>query len=158
MTASWRFVVMLLALGFLSGPGSRTFDSTARAAEESVYGKSFDLALTGAGDPSGSTDGVSLLGGVGYTVSVAVESTRTITGGSVTCWYYGASVVTNGQPTMTWMKCPTSLDCTPRTGARYAACGDVETPTGFGRIKYIPNLTASGGTNAVITIMVRARS
>lgn len=128
-------------------------------AQNAVLSVSLSSALTGS-TPALVSDGASLENASGYTVVLSAPSGQTITGGSLLCWYYGC-VTAGGSGTACtrrWMRCPASLDFTPATGVRDAPSGDYITPTGAGRITYVPSsVTVSSGSTVVTTITVRKK-
>lgn len=113
--------------------------------------------LTGSA-PTLATDGVDIAGSAGFVVTVSADAAQTITGGSLLCYYYGPVNVSGTQPTFRWMRCPTSLDFTPATGARDAPSGDYQPTASVGRVFFMPSsLTVSGGTQVDVTITSRKR-
>jgi hypothetical protein len=114
--------------------------------------------LTGSA-PTLSTDGADLTNALGFIVTVTANTGQTITGGSLLCYYYGAVSTAGGNAaTKRWMRCPTTLDFTPATGAQDAPSGDFQTLVGYGRIQYVPSsVTVSSGTTVGVTITVRKR-
>jgi hypothetical protein len=102
---------------------------------------------------------VEIAGTSGFTVVISANAGQTITGGAATCYYY-ACVAWDSTgmkcSTFRWGVCPAALDFTPRTGSRDASSGDYSTPTGYGRVQYVPNaITVSGGTTVAVSITTR---
>jgi hypothetical protein len=110
--------------------------------------------------PTLATDGVDLTNAQGFAVVVSAESTRTITGGSLLCYWY---VPVTGQTSSTgvtyrWTRCAAGLDFTPRTGARDAPSLDYEPLVGVSRVAFVTSsVTVSAGTTVDVTIIVRKR-
>jgi hypothetical protein len=120
-------------------------------------GGTFRQVLTGGPAPSSATDGVSLVDATGYTVTVSADAAQTITGGSLLCYYYACvdwNSASNVCATSRWTRCA-ELDITPSAGLRDPPGYDREVVVGWGRVMYVPNVTASGGTHVNVTIIAR---
>jgi hypothetical protein len=106
------------------------------------------------------TDGVSLDGVSGYSVTVSAASGQTLSGGgSVQCCVYKAVSSTGAPgpaPTKRWMACDAAFHFTPAASVRDYTAPEFEALVGGGRLYYrAAAVTTSGGTTLDITIQTR---
>lgn len=121
--------------------------------------KTFTQNLTGSA-PTLETDGISLDGAEGWSVTVSAPSGQTISGGALTCYFYApvsSSGIRGAAVTRRWTPCSTLLNVTPATGSRDPPSTNFVTYVRGGRIAYVPAaITLSGaGTTVDVTIEVR---
>lgn len=101
--------------------------------------------------PTSASEGISLDNAEGFRVSISAPATRTISGGSLLCYFYSTALAR-------WARCPTSMDLTPGTGVRDWSSADFESLVGGGRVLYATSsVTLSAGTTVTITIQVRQK-
>lgn len=151
MLTTARFLALAVALGALP--------ALAQSNDGLYKAKTFTQNLTGSA-PSAADDGIELAGMVGWSVTVSAPSGQTITGGSLTCYFYAPVSSTGGTRaavTRRWTPCDSRLNITPTTGVRDPPSLNFVTYVRSGRIAYVPNaITLSGaGTTVDVTIEVR---
>lgn len=154
MRTPLTFLSLLVAL---AGPAA-----FAQNNGSSYAAKTFTQTLTGSA-PTLATDGISLDGAEGWSVTVSAPSGQTISGGSLICYFYApvsSSGIHGSEVTRRWTLCASALNVTPATGSRDPPSLNFLSSVRGGRIAYVPSsITLSGaGTTVDVTIEVRRRA